>query len=190
MGPLGPPMPRSQTIGSLTSFADAAEATTSLSKRDKRNTRAISTISHRNEGGVMKALAESKMTGNEIKYFKQVALEVEANRQRMEDRIGAIGRSSDYDGNPLASSKTMTSFAKPKSSSEPIGDDCNGVAIGDSSKKPPFQKARFKTVSGSSSSITPPIMSPDFEVSMGTHRARDWEVNVKLVRRPQDINPS
>jgi hypothetical protein len=178
MAPLGPPMPRSQTMGNLTCFAGAATNTPSPSKSSKRT---VSTISQESEVDVMDALAESRMTQKEIEHFNQVAKEVEANRQRMKGRKRDIGGSSNNKSTTLASSNNLTSIMRSDRSSDLVGNEYDDMMVGDSSKKLPFQGAKLKIMSRSSPSISPPVLTPDSGVSMGSESTRSWEMHAKLV---------
>jgi hypothetical protein len=175
-------------MGNLTCFAGSVNNTPSPSKTSTSTT---STASKRSEVGVMDALAESRMTEKEIEYFNQVAKDVEANRRRMRGRKRPTRVSSNDDGVDSASSTTLTSFRRSNASSDLAADGFGEMTIGNSSKKLPFQGARLKIVPGSSPSISPPVLTPDSGVSMGSGSTKAWEVNPKLVsgqcRRPCDI---
>jgi hypothetical protein len=179
MGPLGPPMPRNQTIGNLGCFAGSVGATPSPSKSTPRT---VSIVSQRSEVGVMDALAESRMTEKEIQYFNQVAKEVEANRQRMKGGARYMRLPSNDSRKSLPSSKTMTSFTKSNSSSDNLASVYGGdFVIGDSSRKLPFKGRKLKILTRSSPSMSPPILTPDSGVSMGSDSEQGWEINPKLV---------
>jgi hypothetical protein len=178
MAPLGPPLPRSHTMGNITCFAGSVNNTPSPSKSSTRTT---STTSKRSKVGVMDALAESRMTDKEIEYFNQVATEVEANRQRLKCRARVTKVSCNDDGVDSASSTTLTSFGRSNASPNLVADDYGEVTIGDSSKKLQFQGTRLRIVLGSSPCMSPPVLTPDSGVSMGSGSERNWEINVKLV---------
>ena len=80
MGPLGPPMPRSQTTGSLSCFAAADPER--LPASIKRLVSTPSTIKA-SQVGVIDVLLESRMPEEELKYFDQVSREKEANNRRL-----------------------------------------------------------------------------------------------------------
>ncbi len=181
MGPLGPPMPRSQTMRNLTCFGGAVGNTPSPSKSTSRT---ISTVSHRSKVDVMDALAESRMTETEIEFFNQVAKEVEANRQRLKGPNRATRVTSNNAGMGLASSTTLTSFTRSNGSSEHRPDVYDDMMIGDSSRKLPFKGAKLKIISRWSPSISPLVLTPDSGVSMGSKSDEGWEINVKLVSSP------
>ena len=177
MGPLGPPLPRSQTVGNMTCFTGSAANTPSPLKP---STRTASRVSQTTELGVVDALAESRMTDKEIEYFNQVAKEVEANRQRMKGSTRAKRLFSNHIGTGSASSRTLTSLTRSNGSdlaTEEYGD----MTIADSSKKLPFQGARLRIVPDSSSAVSPPILTPDSGVSMGSGSHKGKEINVKVV---------
>jgi hypothetical protein len=185
MAPLGPPLPRSHTMGNLGCFATSASNTPSPSKTSTRTT---SNNSKRSKVGVMDALAESRMTDKEIEYFNQVAKELEANRHRLKGGT-RVTRVSCNDGDVnSASSTTLTSFRRSTASSDLAADDYGEMTIGDSSKKLAFHGTRLKIVPASGSSISPLVLTPDSGVSMGSGSEKAWEINVKLVsgqyRRP------
>ena len=150
----------------------------SPSKNVSRNN---STISKKGEVGVMDALAESRMTEEEINYFNQVAKEVEANRQRMKGRARATRMSSSNDAQSLASSRTLTSFRRSNNSSDHVRGELTDNISNHSGKKHPFNGATLRIASGSSPPISPPVLTPDSGLSMRANSEKDWEVNVKLV---------
>lgn len=134
--------------------------------------------------GVMDALAESRMTDKEIECFNQVAKEVEANRQRMKGRNRTTKSSTNHDGTPLASLNVLTSFARSNGLSDQLADEHDDMMIGAGSRKLPFQGAKLKIISSSGSLISPPPVTPDSGVSMGTQSDGGYEINVRLVSRP------
>jgi hypothetical protein len=180
MAPLGPPLPRSQTMGNLMCFTGSSTNTPSP---PKNTIRAESVVSQTSQVGVMAALAESRMTDKEIEYFNQVAKEVEANRQRMKGSNKVKRIASNDSGTDMASSKTMTSFATSNASSGQAVNAYGDIFVGDASTKAPFQGARLKIIPRSSPPFHPPILTPDSGVSMGSQSEKGWEVNVKLVSR-------
>jgi hypothetical protein len=187
MGPLGPPVPRSQTMGNLMCFTSAVESTPSPSKSTFGT---ISTASQRSEVGVMDALAESRMTDKEIEYFNQVARDVEANRQRMKGGKRAIRLPSKESKTGSVSSKTLKSFTTSNRSSDPVAQEFGDLVIDDSSRKLPFQGAKLKIMRGSRLLVASPVMTPDSGVSMRSGMrsgsAESWAMNPKLVSRPVD----
>jgi hypothetical protein len=181
MGPLGPPILRSQTMGNLSCFASAVADTPSPSKGTPRT---ISTASSRSKVAVVDALAESRMTAKEIEHFNQVAREVEANRQRIERRNVSLRLLPRSDDPFLQSSKTLTSFQMSNNSSEQPENDWGHMTIVGSSKRHPFHGAKIKIVPRSSLPISPTVLTPDSGVSMGTSSTEGWEINHKMVSEP------
>ncbi len=178
MGPLGPPLPRNQTVGNMACFTSSAANTPSPSKP---STRTISTISQTTELGVVDALAESRMTDKEMEYFIQVAKEVKTNRQRMKGSTRAKRLFSNDTGIGSASSKTLTSLRRSNGSSDRAAEEYGDMAITDSSKRRPFQGATLKIIPNSSKAISPPVLTPDSGVSMGSGSYKGREMNAKLV---------
>ncbi|ERF74809.1 hypothetical protein EPUS_03193 [Endocarpon pusillum Z07020] len=184
MGPLGPPLPRSQTAGNMTCFTGSAANTPSPSKP---STRTISTVSQTAELSVVDALAESRMTDKEIEYFNQVAKEVEANRQRMKGSTRAKRLLANDIGTGSASSRTLTSLTRSNGSFDLATEEYGDMTIADSSKKLPFQGARLRIVPNSSSAVSPPILTPDSGVSMGSGSHEGKEINVKVVHNYEPV---
>jgi hypothetical protein len=178
MGPIGPPMPRSQTMGNISCFASPSLPTPSPTKS---TTRTISTISQRSDVDFKNALAESRMTDKEIEYFNQVAREVEANKRRIKSRRGANAGSSENTSTSLSSSKTLSSFMKSNRSSDQLFDASGGLMISDSSSRAPFKGAKLETTFASNPPTPKTILTPDSGVSMGSAGEADWEINVRLV---------
>ncbi len=178
MAPLGPPLPRNQTGGNMACFTSSAANTPSPSKPSTRTT---STISQTTELGVVDALAESRITDKETEYFNQVAKEVETNRQRMKGSTRGKRFFSKDIGVSSASSKTLTSLRRSNGSSDRAAEEYSDMGITDSSKRRPFQGARLKIIPNSSKAISPPVLTPDSGVSMGSGSHKGREMNVKLV---------
>ncbi|KAF7510510.1 hypothetical protein GJ744_006356 [Endocarpon pusillum] len=184
MGPLGPPLPRSQTAGSMTCFTGSVANTPSPSKP---STRTISTVSQTAELSVVDALAESRMTDEEIEYFNQVAKEVEASRQRIKGSTRAKRPLTNDIGTGSASSRTLTSLTRSNGSADLATEEYGDMTIADSSKKVPFQGARLRIIPNSNSAVSPPILTPDSGVSMGSGSHEDKEINVKVVHNYEPV---
>ena len=178
MGPLGPPVPRSHTMGNLMCSAGAVGGTPSPSKSASRT---ISTASQKSQVSAMDALAESRMTDKEIEYFNQVTREVEANRQRMKGGHRATQLPSHDSGKGPASFKTLASFTMSNCSFDQFVDGFDDLVVGDSSRKLPLQGAKLKIKSASRHSVTPPVLTPDSGVSIGYGGKKSWEINAKFV---------
>src|SRR5271154_959961 len=109
MKPIDLPLPRSQTMGSLSYFSrDRAKETPSPLKVDSSSIKA----GIGKELGVMDILQESRMSDNEIEVYEQLATEVQMNKQRMQRNVSRENRHSAKNTQELSDSisKIANSF--------------------------------------------------------------------------------
>ncbi len=121
------------------------------------------------------------MTDKETEYLNLLAKEVETNGQGTKGSSRIKRLFSNDIGIGSASSKTLTSLRRSNGSSDRAAEEHDDMAITDSSKRRPFQGARLKVIPNSSAAISPPVLTPDSGVSMGSSSHKGQEMNFKLV---------
>lgn len=180
MRPLGPPVPRSQTMGDLTCFVGAVPNKPSLLKIANSTIRTVNQIS---EIDVMDGLARSRRANNETEYFEQPTKQLLTNRRWLTGWNRATRTSSET--NDKTPSRPPISFTDSNGSPIEALSRYSGVIVGDSSKKPSWQEVKPKTMPKLCTPLSPLDLTPDSGDTFRSDRDEGLNINVRNVSPPQ-----
>lgn len=184
MGPLGPPMPRSQTVGNFAWLTKATESTHPPSK----NPRAAGTLSMGGDLDAVGSLSKSKICLDEVEDFPRIAEKRRPNKLKLKANRRIIrGFSGDSEPAP-ATPKTQLSFVESDGSLHGVYRRFGENAIGDSREELAAQGANLTNKIGSAS-MSPSILTPTSQVSQ-PHDQGGLAVNIKFVSKIQQNNPA
>ena len=181
MKPLSPPLPKSQSVSSISCFssplATPSPPKSNPASRSKIVTAGVSQVD------VVGALLESRMTEEEIEVLNQVQKEAATNKQRLRNSLSARQHQQK---SPITSTTPAAAFTR-KSDGAAVTLSFNDIAninrleeqrSSVSSRGPLFINSTIANTTNSSSDLpTPNTISTT--VSSGPDE--DWEVNLKLV---------
>ena len=191
MQPLGPPLPRTQTMGNISCFGGDVDLVPSPSKPSSLRPFKARTEGRENvQVGVVEALRESRMTDEEIDLYSMVEREKQANRTRFRyssgDRILPSGPRQQL---PKSSSSFLRKSSTSASINLSINDTANlerledqqqrKISSGLISRRRLFINSTLANQVSSGSAI----LTPNSTISTESGPDEEWEVNLKHVSR-------
>jgi hypothetical protein len=183
MGPLSPPMPKSQTFSNLSCSA-LPQTTPSPYKSIPIPTRLPQSSGTRyTQVNVVDALRESRMTDDEIMQLRQVQKETAQNQGRLEHAFEL--RQHKQRSPPSYTVATSSSFVRSPEAATiylSANDIANTRRLEEQRRNSGSSRPWVvHSALGSTQSNSPEITTPDVVVDAVTSRPDEWETNLKFV---------